>query len=403
MKSLARLPGRVEPKTPILSVLEVLRRHEADFRRRHRLDPVRAHVLDQLLSCRTPAACTHLCVCESCGWCALMCNSCGNRHCPQCQGQATGQWLQARQRKLLVLPHFQVVFTLPAGLRSIAYANQRVVYDLLFDATASVLQELAAQRLGVRLGMTAVLHTWTTDLRYHPHVHFLVTAGGLSLDDERWVPTRDDYLFPQKVLGKMVRGRFLQGLVDAKEAGELTLPGDPDRAAKDFASFIAKARRRKHCIVHVEAPKGRSVDQVTKDLARYVKRVALSDHRLREVTDTHVTLSTRRGPVILDGVEFVRHFLLHVLPHRFRKVRDYGLYAPANAKLRMPRARSLLADFAHEPTVELDNVPAPEESPEAPAEPCPHCGKGPLRHIYPDPPVRRILTFHDILELLVKS
>lgn len=395
MEALARLPGRVEQKAPRRSVIEVLRRHEADYRRRHRLDQPQAHVLQQLLACRTLAAGRHLCACDSCDWWALLNNSCGNRHCPQCQGQATDQWLQARELKLLAVPHFQVVFTLPACLRGIAFANQRVVYSLLFNATQSVLQDLAAQRLGVRLGLTAVLHTWTTEMKYHPHVHFLVTAGGLSLDDERWVPTRDNYLFPQRVLGTMVRGRFLEGLIDAQAAGKLTLPGDPVRAAKDFASTIAKARRRKHWVVHVEAPQGRPVRQVIKYLAAYVKRIAISDHRLREVTNTHVTFATRRGPITLEGVEFVRRFLLHVLPQRLRKVRDYGLYAPSNAKLRLPLARSLVP-------AEPDEQSTSDEPPEKTRETCPGCGKGHLVHIYPDPPIRRVLTVYDLIDMLAK-
>jgi len=199
----------------------------------------------------------------------------------------------------------------------------------------------------------------------------------------------------------MVRGRFLQGLVELHDQGELTLPGDPDsvagdRAAKNIASTIAQANRRKHWIVHVEAPKGRGVDQVAKYLASYVKRIAISDHRLRKVTDTQVTFGSRRGPVTLDGVEFVRRFLLHVLPQRLRKVRDYGLYAPANAKLRLPRARSLIAAKASA------TQPTPEDPPETKREACPSCKQGHILHIYPDPPVRRVLSLHDILTLLAE-
>ncbi len=325
-------PCRVgsEDETPP-GVAEALRRHRDRYRGRHGSDPTHERVLHRLCACRTAALGVHQCVCQACGWEAAAYNSCRDRHCPQCQGHATALWLEARQERMLPTPHFQVVFTLPSALRAIAYDNQRLVYALLFRVASSILQDLARQRLRARLGVTAVLHTWTSEITHHPHLHCLVTSGGLHLDDERWVPTRKEYLFPGRILGTMFRGRFLEGLIDAFDRGELHLRGDESGAARAFHATVGRLSKR-HCrwVVHVEAPKGRPVGHITKYLARYIKRVAITDGRIAAVTDTHVTIKTRRGAVELDGAEFVRRFLLHVLPRGFRKVRHYGLYAPRN-------------------------------------------------------------------------
>ncbi len=342
---------------------------------------MRMRVLDRLLACRTEELGGHLCVCAGCGYSAVAYNSCGDRHCPQCQGRATADWVETRRRRMLPTPHFQVVFTLPAQLRSIAMGNPRLVYNLLFQVGTSILKDLAAQRMGARLGITSVLHTWTTELSYHPHVHCLVTSGGLSLDDERWVESGKDYLFPGRVLGQMFRGRFLERLIDLFEAGDLYLPGDQVEAAKAFRTTVRSlSKRHTRWVVHVEAPRGRPVEYVTKYLARYVKRVAISDARIVEVTQTHVSFRTKDGSVVtLEGAEFVRRYLLHVLPSRLPKVRHHGLYAPGNAKLRLETARRLFPgqrDAPAEPSAEEEET----DQPPADARPtaldvCPACGE----------------------------
>jgi hypothetical protein len=283
---------------------------------------------------------------------------------------------------MLPTPHFQVVFTLPAQLRAIAYDNQKLVYGLLFGVASSVLKDLAQQRLDAHLGLTAVLHTWDSQLTYHPHLHCLVTSGGLHLDGHRWVPTRDDYLFPGRILGTMFRGRFLEGLIDAFERGDLHLQGEELAAASAFHSTVRKlSKRHTRWVVHVEPPKGRPVGYITKYLARYIKRVAIHDTRILSVTDTHVTFKTKRGPIECDGAEFVRRFLLHILPSGFRKVRHYGLYAPGNAKVRLETARRLLPN--HD---ELDTTPR-TDTPDQPTatgslEVCPCCGLASVSRIF---------------------
>ncbi len=324
---------------------EALRRHADRYRRRYGFDPEREHVLNRILACRTAALGVHTCVCDACGWSGQAFNSCRDRHCPQCQGRAAAQWLQARQAQMLPTPHFQVVFTLPAELRPVAFANQKLVYGLLLCTAASILKDLASQHFEARMGITAVLHTWTSELSYHPHVHCLVTSGGLTRDDERWVDSRDDYLFPIGILGAMYRGRFLEGLLDSLARGDLPLEGIP-QSVPDFRSLLRRlSKRHRRWVVHVEPPKGRPVDHVARYLARYVKRVAIADARIAAITDDQVTFKTRRGPLTLDGAEFVRRFLLHVLPSRFRKVRHYGLYAPGNARRRLEIAGRLLGGW----------------------------------------------------------
>ncbi len=363
-------PCRGGPAAASSSVIDALRRHLDACVERHGLDPARLHVLRRILSCRTDAAGVHLCVCTECGWRGLAHNSCRDRHCPQCQGRETDAWLRGCLARMLPVPHFQVVFTLPAELRAIARANQKTVYGLLFTVGASVLQDLGEQRMQARLGMTGVLHTWTTELSYHPHVHFLVTAGGLAMDDTRWVPSRPDYLFPHTILGSMFRGRFLEALIDAVDCGLIELPGgDPVAAAKDFHSTVRKlSKRHARWVVHVEPPEGRRVDAALKYLARYVKRVAISDARIVAVTDDKVTFKSRSGIVHLDGAEFVRRFALHILPAGFHKVRHYGLYAPANTHTRLPRARDLCPGDGSQ----VDAIEPDDDS--TTGQRCPACG-----------------------------
>ena len=304
-----------------------------DYLAKYGADPDRMRVLHRLLACRTEAMGTHPCV-------------------------------------------------FPADLRPIALDNPRLVYDLLFHTAASVLKDLAEQRLEARLGITAVLHTWARDLTTHPHVHLLVSAGGLSLDGERWVGSGEEFLFPGRVMGAMFRGRFLKGLIAAFEEDELELRGeDPVSAAKAFRSMVrALSKRHTRWVVHVEPPKGRSAERVLKYLARYVKRVAIHDARMVEVSDTEVVFRGRRSLVRVDGVEFVRRFAQHILPKGFRKVRHYGLYAPGRAGEKLEKARALLG---LDPIEEDEPTETAEESSSRGRTTCPRCGQVAVRHLPP--------------------
>jgi predicted RNA-binding Zn-ribbon protein involved in translation (DUF1610 family) len=322
-------------------VAGALRRHAEAFRVHHRCDPHRGRVLQRLLACRTGALGGYLLVCPDCGHHQPVYKSCDDRHCPQCSGARAARWFEARAQRMLATPHFQVVFTLPRELRAVAHRNADLVYALMARAGASVLEDLAEQKLGARLGITAVLHTWDRTLSLHPHWHVLVTAGGLSLDGQRWVATRTDFLFPQKAIAQTYRGRVLQGLIEAFDAGLLDL-GDE---APDFDRTLRLVgKRHKRWVVHVEAPRDRPVRHALKYLARYVHRVAISDHRIVAITADKVAFRARDRVVCLDGHEFVRRYLLHALPKGFRKVRHYGLYAPGAASRHLEQARTLLPE-----------------------------------------------------------
>jgi len=287
-------------------------------------------------------------VCDGCGHRQPVYASCDNRHCPQCGGSKAAKWLESRAERMLDVPHFQVVFTLPQELRFVAHRNPAQVYPLLARTGASVLADLAAQRLDAQLGITMVLHTWASNLTLHPHWHALVTAGGLAMDGDRWVPSPTNYLFPVNVIGKMYRGRVLDGLIAARRAGKLDLGG---READFDRVLRLVSKRHKRWGVHVEAPGDRPVKHVLKYLARYVHRVGISNRRVFAVTDTDVAFMARdadsggkQRPLRLDGAEFVRRLLLHVLPKGLRRVRHYGLYAAGNVPTKLATARNLLPD-----------------------------------------------------------
>jgi len=345
------------------TVTAALRRFIGDYRREHSPTPHTDRVLDWLCACQTRDLGGRMVECE-CGWCdpVPVYNSCGNRHCPQCRGGVRAEWLDKREAQLLPVPHFQVVVTLPGVLRELARDNGAVVYGLLLQVATETLKELAAQKLGAQLGVLAVLHTWASDLSFHPHVHCLVTAGGLRLDQVAWVETRPDYLFPTSVMALMVRGKLLEGLREASAEGTLHVRGDPAHAEVALDATLRKAGRQKW-VVHVDAPEGRPAALVAKYLARYVSGIAISDARMVEVTDTHVSYKTRKGLVTVQGHEFVRRFASHILPWGFNKVRYYGLYAPGNAKTRLVRAREILG------------APVPPPPRERPPRTCPECGR----------------------------
>lgn len=247
---------------------------------------------------------------------------------------------------MLDVPHFQVVFTLPSELRAVAHRNPRIVYRMMVQVGAAVLAELAEQRLGARLGITGVLHTWANNLNLHPHWHCLVTAGGLSTDGERWIETRKDFLFPIAVIARMYRGRMLERLIDAHRNGDFNLGAQADSFGKTLRTV---AKRHRQWGVHVDAPGDRPVGHVLKYLARYMYTVAISNQRIIGVTETHVGFRARdsdsdgkQRDLWLEGSEFVRRFLLHVLPKGFQKVRHYGLYAAGLSARAREKARRLL-------------------------------------------------------------
>lgn len=295
--------------------------------------------------CRTDALGGHVDQCANCGYTAISYNSCRNRHCPKCQSLAQARWIEARLARILPTHYFHVVFTLPASLRPIALRAAEPLYNLLFASASATLLELGEdpKRLGAQLGFTAVLHTWTRTLELHPHLHCVVTGGGLSPEGDRWIAVKgeDRFLFPVKVLSRLFRGKFLAGLARLFESGELGC--DPtDELERSVFSALKERLYSHEWNVYAKRP-FKGAKHVYQYLGRYTHRVGLSNHRLREITDETVTFATKGGrEVTLSHDEFLDRFLLHVLPPGFVKIRHYGLMAASNATTKLEVARALL-------------------------------------------------------------
>jgi hypothetical protein len=342
-------PGERRTGQPAVEVADIVRAHRQAFARVHALTAEQSAVLDAIARCRTGALGGHLDVCDTCGNSEISYNSCRNRHCPKCQSLAQARWLERRMQRVLPTHAFHVVFTLPSELRPVALANRTLLFDLLFACAAETLLELGRDPrwLGAELGITSVLHTWTRELLFHPHVHCIVTGGGLSLDGQHWICTRKNFLLPVRVLGALFRGKFLAGLRHAYARGELRLPATFTAHCFDR---LCNQLHRKRWVVYSKPPFG-GPEHVFRYLGRYTHRVGLSNHRLLSFDSRGVTFRTRgTNLVTLPPIEFLRRFLLHVLPKRFVKIRHHGLMAASNVSSRLQKARHLLEQAPTIPT-----------------------------------------------------
>ncbi len=371
---------------PALEVADIFRSHGAAWREANagHVSLSQLKVMSAIERCRTAALGGHVVRCEKCDHTLIAYNSCRNRHCPKCQGAAAREWLAAREAELLPVPYFHVVFTLPAPIAAIAYQNKAAIYDILFKASAETMLTIAAdpKRLGVRIGITAVLHTWGSALVHHPHVHMIVPGGGFSLDGGRWVSCRPRYLLPVQVLSRLFRRLFLSKLVAAHQAGQLQFFGNHAALAsrKAFTAYLAPLRQIEW-YVYSKPPFG-GPKAVLAYLARYTHRVAISNGRLIACDNTGVTFTckdyrangrARYKCMTLPTHEFIRRFLLHVLPDGFHRIRHYGLFASASRADNIARARELLA--APAPQAQADDPDALDaDEPRTLSQPCPCCG-----------------------------
>jgi len=335
--------------------------------------------------CRSAALGGHVERCEDCGHSRIAYNSCRNRHCPKCQGAAATDWLAARKADLLPVGYFHVVFTLPAEIAPIAYQNKAIVYDLLFRTAAETLITIAAdpKHLGARIGATAVLHSWGSAMTHHPHVHMIVPGGGISLDGTRWVHCKPGFLLPVRVLSRLFRRRFLAALADAHAAGRLAFFGEIKGLGRceAFTAHLAPLKR-KNWFVYAKPPFA-GPEAVLAYLARYTHRVAIANSRLIALDERGVTFrykdyrrngQARYRTMTLVAGEFIRRFLLHVLPKGFHRIRHYGLLASASCKTNIARARELMtAPITEvEPPATHDTVDPGAITDHRP--PCPCCG-----------------------------
>jgi hypothetical protein len=333
------------PRPPSFDIADIFRVNEQAYRRSHTPTLDQEKAWHALVRCRTEALGGHLFACDYCGHEVPLYNSCRNRHCPKCQGLAMAKWIAEREEHILPVPHFHVVFTLPAELRRLVLFRREVLFDMLFSCASRTLLELGndPRHLGAQLGFTAVLHTWTRELLFHPHVHCIVTGGGLSTDRTRWIP-REKFLFPVDVMGALFRGKFLDALRRAHAKGAFAGFDDfedPEGFDRLMRSIAAKHDNKKWGVYSKSAFGG--AEQVYRYLGRYTHRVGIANSRIVDVRDDAVTFRTKNGATTtVTPIEFIRRFLLHVLPDRFVKIRHYGLLAPANVNTKLKQARALL-------------------------------------------------------------
>ena len=386
---------------PALEVAQIFRRHGPEYRKGHRLSPEQHKTMRDIERCRTAHLGGHVDVCShGCGYSFISYNSCRNRHCPKCQSLKQAKWLAERLERLLPVHYFHLVVTLPHELNPLAWYNPELVFNLLFESVSGALQQFARdyERLRAQVGFTAVLHTWDQDLNLHPHLHLVVTGGGLSEDGERWIAARNSFLLPVRALSKIIRGKFLEGLEKAFREGRLRGQVPCLEDPVQFQRFTRKLRRKKW-IVYAKGSFGGS-QNAYHYLSRYTHRVAISNHRLVSLDERKVSFRARDNSrpghqrlVTLTAPEFIRRFLWHVLPPRFVKIRHFGLMAPGNAKTKLEKTRALLSlqKPPHHKEPEDQKLDTPSETKTwqemlqaltgIDLTTCPNCGQGRLiRH-----------------------
>jgi len=372
---------------PLLEVADVFRAHGAAWRKANagHVSLAQLKVMSAIETCRTAALGGHVERCEDCAHERIAYNSCRNRHCPKCQAAAARQWLEDREAELLPVPYYHVVFTLPAAIGAIAFQNKAAVYDLLFRTAAEALTTIAAdpKHLGARIGLTAVLHTWGSAMTHHPHVHVIVPGGGLSPDGSRWIACKRGFFLPVRVLSRLFRRLSLEALAGLHEAGRLAFFGDlaPLADKRAFDAALAPLRRSEW-VVYAKRPFA-GPQAVLAYLARYTHRVAISNSRLIALDEAGVTFKwkdyrikgrDRFRTMTLDAAEFIRRFLLHVLPSGFHRIRHYGLFAGTVRARNIERIRQLLA-AAKVPPAQVDRGAEDCDTDTAsPARRCPCCG-----------------------------
>jgi len=374
-------------RRPPLEVADIIRAAGELFieQNRHWLCWKHVKILRAIERCRTAALGGHLDECTRCGHRAISFNSCRNRHCPKCQTAARDRWIAARQKELLPTRYLHVVFTLPGRLSPLVLQNKKIIYDLLFRTSAETLLEVARnpEHLGVEIGFFSVLHTWSQKLTAHPHVHCVVPAGGLSPDHARWIRSRDNYFLPKKVLAELFRGKFVDALKEAFQNGQLHFHGDLKLLAQPeiFAAWL-RPLHRQDWVVYLKRPFGGPA-YVVHYLGRYTHRVAISNHRLVSFKDGQVTFRWRDSAhhneqklMTLSVDEFLRRFLLHILPKGFVRIRNFGFLANRRRSTLLPLCFQLLGTTPQPPAEEHSS--STEDAAELYR--CPHCG-GPMKVI----------------------
>jgi len=377
---------------PALEVADIFHNYGSSWRQSHagHLSLGQLKVMSAIENCRSSVLGGHVLYCESCQHYDIAYNSCRNRHCPKCQASAAHRWLEARQADLLPVDYYHVVFTLPEKIRDLAYQNKAVVYGILFQTVAQTLQTIAGdpKHLGAKIGATLVLHTWGSAMIHHPHIHGIVPGGGFSVDGEQWITCKPGFFLPVRVLSRLFRRLFLEQLVDAYQQGQLQFFGQLQELSvtKVFNDLI-KTCRQQEWVVYAKRPFS-CPEAVLNYLSRYTHRVAIANSRLIAMDDQGITFKWKDyrnkgkkqyGTMTLSPDEFIRRFLLHVLPSGFHRIRHYGLLANGGRKDNIALARKLLIDknsTASEDEEEENEVTENSESDEVTTATfiCPDCG-----------------------------
>lgn len=360
-------PDQVTPAArPGLEVADILRLHGEAYRRSHSLSKEQLKAMKDIEVCRTAVLGGHVDVCEAgCGFTRISYNSCRNRNCPKCQGMHSARWLESRYERILPTHYFHMVFTVPHELAPLMLYNRRLLYTALFRTAADSLLDLARHwhRLQAQVGFTAILHTWTQEMHFHPHLHVVVTGGGLDELQSRWIPSHNGFLVPVRALSNTFRGKYMAALKEAFESDRLVFPKTIRhlQASPSFHRLVKKLYRKKW-VVYAKQPFG-GPRQVFRYLGLYTHKVAISNHRLAAMTDEKVTFLARNNQnpgrkrsVTCTPQEFIRRFLLHILPPGFVKIRHYGLMSPRNANTKLQIARRLLEQAQPSETTSQSNT-----------------------------------------------
>jgi hypothetical protein len=379
-------------KTPTAEVQDVFRAYGPEYLRKHALPLNQLKAVWAVNACRTSSMGVHADTCDECGVVKLSYNSCRNRHCPKCQGLAREQWVHKQSGNLLDVPYFHVVFTVPDDLNPLILRNQKVLYDLLFQCANETITLLAAdpKYLGARIGLTALLHTWGQNLMDHPHLHCIVPGGGLSLDGLKWVPSRKKFFLPVKVLSRIFRGKFLHHLKALYENAELEFPGMiADLAEPTAFQELVKPLYKKEWVVYCKEP-FKSPGHVIRYLGRYTHRIAISNQRIISTDNGQVTFrwrdyrdGSKEKVMTLKAEEFIRRFLMHVLPERFVKIRHYGFLSNRNRRTLLAMCRKLTDTNENPNTQTLTTRELILKLTGVDITCCPRCGAQAMRRIPP--------------------
>ncbi len=380
--------GTEQPERPKYELADIFRLYGDDYRAVHSMTDEQLAAVSAVENCRTAVYGFHADICDECGSIGRAYNSCRNRHCPKCQGTAKRKWVQARISQLLPIPYYHATFTLPNLIFPICLYNQRVIYDLLFDCAAETLQTFAAdpKRLGAQIGFYGILHTWSQTMWLHPHVHFIVTGGGLNADGE-WVSPEYEgrFLFPVRALSKVFRGKFVEGLKKAYYKGELAIPDESAhlREPYRFEQWVSRLVAR-NWVVNVKPPFS-GPEEVISYIGRYTHRVAISNSRIISIENGTVCFSykdrkdnNRTKEMTLTADQFIQRFLMHVLPHGYHRIRHYGFLSNGNADANTEKIRALLTPEDTEDDLPDEKTEETAETAEEYGMTCPVCGKGKL-------------------------